>query len=274
MKSYRNLLFCLVILISIVVLTSCSRTSSSGTTPPQVSSTSQPATNTQTSTSSHTSTGPTSSQVPMVNLPNFAELLKVVENGVVKIDTGSTVTNFFGMVIPAQGAGSGWIMQSNGLIVTDDHVIAGATSIQVTTLNGKKYPATVVGQDAATDLAVLKIDASGLSALTIGDTSNLQAGDWVLAIGNPLGEGIIATEGIISRLSVNVPYSSTMTYNDMIETTAAINPGNSGGPLINLSGQVIGINTLKVSAAGIEGMGYATNMGRAQPVIQRLSAGK
>ena len=103
----------------------------------------------------------------------------------------------------------------------------------------------------------------------MGDASKLRSGDWVLAVGNPLGEGIIATQGIVSRLGVSVPYSSTQTYNDLIETTAPINPGNSGGPLINMSGEVVGITTLGVT--GVQGMGYAISMVDAIPVIQKLS---
>ena len=106
-------------------------------------------------------------------------------------------------------------------------------------------------------------------SMKIGDASKLRSGDWVLAIGNPLGEGIIATQGIISRLGVSVPYSATQTYNDLIETTAPINPGNSGGPLINMAGEVIGITTL--GASGVQGMGYAISMVDALPVIQKLS---
>jgi serine protease Do len=105
--------------------------------------------------------------------------------------------------------------------------------------------------------------------MKIGDASRSRRGDWVLAIGNPLGEGITASEGIISRLGVSVPLSSTQTYNDLIETTAAINPGNSGGPLVNMAGEVIGITTL--GATGVQGVGYAISMVDALPVIQRLS---
>jgi serine protease Do len=150
-------------------------------------------------------------------------------------------------------------------------VVAGATSITITTLDGKTYPAQVVAGSTVSDLAVLRISASGLPVIKTGESTNIRAGDWVLAVGNPLGEGIIATQGIISRLGVSVPLSSTQTYTDMIETTAAINPGNSGGPLINLSGQVIGIASLKVSAAGIEGLGYAINIVDALPEIKKLS---
>jgi serine protease Do len=127
----------------------------------------------------------------------------------------------------------------------------------------------VIDADPVTDLALIKINATQLQSMKIGDASKLQSGDWVLALGNPLGEGIIATQGIVSRLGVSVPYSTTQTYNDMIETTAPINPGNSGGPLINMAGEVVGITTLE--ASGVQGMGYAISMVDALPVIQKLS---
>jgi serine protease Do len=120
-----------------------------------------------------------------------------------------------------------------------------------------------------TDLALIKINATQLQSMKIGDASKLRGGDWVLAVGNPLGEGIITTQGIVSRLGVSVPLNANQTYNDLIETTAAINPGNSGGPLINMAGEVIGITTL--GASGVQGMGYAISMVDALPVIQKLS---
>ena len=106
-----------------------------------------------------------------------------------------------------QGAGSGWIMDANGTIVTNNHVIEGATTITVTTSDGKTFPAQVINADPVTDLALIKINATQLQSMKIGDASKLRSGDWVLAVGNPLGEGIIATQGIVSRLGVSVPYS-------------------------------------------------------------------
>ena len=204
-------------------------------------------------------------------MPSFADLLDVAEHSVVEIDTSATATSRRGRTVQQQGAGSGWIMDANGTIVTNNHVIAGATTITVTTFDGKTFPAQVINTDPANDLALLKINATQLQSIKIGDASKLRTGDWVLAIGNPLGEGIIATQGIVSRLGVSVPFTSTQTYNDLIETTAAINPGNSGGPLINMAGEVVGITSLGVSASGVQGMGYAISMVDALPVIQKLS---
>ena len=204
----------------------------------------------------------------VVNMPSFADLISAVEPSVVEINVSANVSTRRRTVLQ-QGAGSGWIMDANGTIITNNHVVEGATTITVTTSDGKTFPAQVINTDPVTDLAVIKINATQLQSIKIGDASKLQSGDWVLAIGNPLGEGIIATQGIVSRLGVSVPYSATQTYNDLIETTAPINPGNSGGPLINMSGEVIGITTL--GATGVQGMGYAISMVDALPVIQKLS---
>ena len=169
----------------------------------------------------------TSAQNVVVNLPSFADLISMAAPSVVQIDTSGTATTSRGRTVLQQGAGSGWILDASGMIVTNNHVVTGATSITVTTLDGKEFPAQVINTDAVNDLALLKINAPQLTSIKVGDASKLRTGDWVLAIGNPLGQGTIATQGIVSRLGVNVPVSSTQTYNDLIETTAAINPGNS-----------------------------------------------
>jgi serine protease Do len=202
-----------------------------------------------------------------INLPSFASLISAVKPSVVEINVTATVGTGR-RTVQQQGAGSGWILDANGTIVTNNHVVTGATTIIVTTSDGKTFPAQVINTDPVNDLAVIKINATQLQSLKIGDASKLLAGDWVLAVGNPLGEGITATQGIVSRVGVSVPYSQTQTYNDLIETTAPINPGNSGGPLINLAGEVVGITTL--GANGVQGMGYAISMVDALPVIQKL----
>ena len=207
-------------------------------------------------------------QKAVVNMPSFADLVFVAQPSVVEINVTATVSTGR-RTVQQQGAGSGWIMDANGLIVTNNHVITGATTITVTTSDGKMFPAQVIGADPSTDLAVIKINATQLQNMKMGDASKLRSGDWVLAIGNPLGEGIIVTQGIVSRLGVSVPISANQTYNNLIETTAPINPGNSGGPLINMSGEVVGITTL--GATGVQGMGYAISMADALPVIQKLS---
>ena len=251
----------LTILVCFNLLAGCSHSA--------VNSSSSITTSSAVSSVSTTQKTTTASQNAVVNMPSFADLINLAQPCVVEINVTATVSTGR-RTVQQQGAGSGWIMDTNGTIVTNDHVIAGTTTITVTTSDGKTFPAQVIGEDPVADLALIKIDATNLQSMKTGDVSKLRSGDWVLAIGNPLGEGIIATQGIVSRLGVSVPYSSTQTYNDLIETTAPINPGNSGGPLVNMNGEVIGITTLGATG-GVQGMGYAISMVDALPVIQKLS---
>ena len=205
--------------------------------------------------------------------PSFSGIVQTVENSVVAITTESVVNVRRNQPRTVQGAGSGWIMDGNGTIVTNNHVIEGAKTITVTLGDGRSVPAKIVKADSAADLAVIKVSAGKLNALTIGDSTRLLVGDWVLAVGNPLGMGISAKQGIVSRLGVSIEVAPGQTYTNLIETSAAINPGNSGGPLVNLAGEIVGITSLKLSTSGVEGMGYAINIKDAMPVIQRLAAG-
>ncbi len=204
-------------------------------------------------------------------LPGIADVVAMVKPSVVAITTEVIGQSIFGQYTQ-EGAGSGWIIDEDGIIVTNNHVVEGARTITVTTDSGDAYTAEInsVSTDPLNDIAILKIDAHGLPALDRGDTSRLRVGDWVIAIGNALGQGIRATEGIISRKGVNLPVSQGQTLYDLIETSAAINPGNSGGPLVNLAGEVIGITSAKVAQVGVEGMGYAISIDTAVPIIQEL----
>ena len=204
-----------------------------------------------------------------VTLPSFADLIDKAQPSVVAVNTQTVVRTRF-VQRTVQGAGSGWIIDGSGTVVTNNHVVDGATKITVQLSDGRTYTPVSVKTDPTTDLAVLKIDAGKLQALKIA-SSRPRVGDWVLAVGNALGMGIGVKDGIISRIGVNVQVSQTETYDDLIETNAAINPGNSGGPLLNLAGEVVGITSLKISTSGVEGMGYAININDAMPVIQRLS---
>ncbi len=205
-------------------------------------------------------------------LPSIADVVALVKPSVVSINTEVVSRDFFNRQYTQEGAGSGWIIDEDGIIVTNNHVVEGARTITVTTDNGDSYTADIntVATDPLNDLAIVKIGASGLPALKRGTTSALRVGDWVIAIGNALGQGIRATEGIISRKGVNLPVSQGQTLYDLIETSAAINPGNSGGPLVNLSGEVVGITSAKVAQIGVEGMGYAISIDTALPIIQEL----
>jgi len=215
---------------------------------------------------------PSISTSSAVNLPSIADVVARVKPSVVAINVTISTTNIFGQTVNEQGAGSGWVIDANGLIVTNNHVIDGAKTIEVVFADGTKSnvdPSTVAA-DSITDLAILKVNKTGLQALPIGNSSNEAVGDWVVAIGNALGQGIRATVGIVSRQDVTLDIDASTQVSGLIETDAAINPGNSGGPLVNLAGQVIGITSLKLTQSGVEGMGYAISMNQALPVIQQL----
>lgn len=171
-----------------------------------------------------------------------------------------------------QGSGSGIIFQSDGYIVTNQHVIDGASEISVILNTGEEFAATLVGQDTKTDLAVLKIDpgSTQLTAATFGDSTAVQVGELAVAIGNPMGQEFSGsvTAGIISAVNRTMSIENR-TYN-LLQTDAAINAGNSGGALINQFGEVIGINSVKLSTTGVEGMGFAIAISEAKPIIDDL----
>ncbi|WHX39895.1 trypsin-like peptidase domain-containing protein [Mesobacillus sp. AQ2] len=176
------------------------------------------------------------------------------------------------------GSGSGVIFKkegNNAFIVTNNHVIEGASKVEVSLYNGEKVDAQVVGADALTDLAVIKIEAAkAADVIEFGDSSALRPGDQVLAIGNPLGLDLsrTVTQGIVSAVdrSISVPTSAGEWEMNVIQTDAAINPGNSGGALINTDGKVIGINSLKISQNGVEGLGFAIPSQEALPIVNQL----
>lgn len=166
--------------------------------------------------------------------------------------------------------GSGIVMTSDGYIITNAHVIEGYQKIRIVMSNNKTYDnVQVVGQDTKTDLAVLKVNAVGLTAAVFGDSSQLKVGQSVIAIGNPGGLTLASsvTNGIISGLNRTVSSTKSMTY---IQTNALINPGNSGGPLVNMYGQVVGINTAKIAETGYEGIGFAIPISTAKPIVDSI----
>ena len=203
-------------------------------------------------------------------LPTIADVVAEVKPSVVAINTEVIAYDLFGRSFKQPGAGSGWIIDEDGLIVTNNHVIAGAETVSVTLDDGSTFPAETVRTDPLTDLAVVKINAQNLPAADTGDSHELRIGSWVVAIGNSLGLGISAKEGIISRQGVSITVSAGQTLYDLIETSAAINPGNSGGPLVNMAGEVIGITSAKIAQVGVEGMGYAISSNVAIPIIEEL----
>jgi putative serine protease PepD len=177
----------------------------------------------------------------------------------------------------SQAQGSGWVYDSSGHIVTNDHVVANATSISVMFSDGSKYSAKVVGTDASTDLAVLKVNApsSKLHPLTLGDSSKLAVGDGVVAIGAPFGLDETVTTGIVSALDRDISSTNNFTISGAIQTDAAINHGNSGGPLLNMSGQVVGITTqIESDSGGNEGVGFAVPSNTISTVASKLVSGQ
>ena len=172
-------------------------------------------------------------------------------------------------VSPA-GEGSGIIMSEDGYIITNAHVVEGATSLKVITSDGETYEAQLIGSDTVTDLAVVKIDATGLTAAEFGSSEDLRVADKVMAIGNPGGLSSSVTIGYVSALNRAIANNTTGYTMEYIQTDAAINPGNSGGALINEYGQVVGINSAKISATGYEGLGFAIPIDTAQPIISDL----
>ncbi|MCJ7605942.1 MAG: trypsin-like peptidase domain-containing protein [Dehalococcoidales bacterium] len=205
-------------------------------------------------------------------LPSIADVVALVKPSVVSINTEVPVTGLFGGQTIQQGSGSGWILDEDGIIVTNNHVVEGAIRITVTLDDGRSFTvdSDKVYIDPSTDLAILEIVADNLTALTIGDSSALRVGDWVIAIGNSLGRGTRATVGIVSQLGVSLELGQDQSLYNLIDTSAVINPGNSGGPLVNLAGEVIGITSAKIVATGAEATGFAISTEEAAPIIKEL----
>jgi serine protease Do len=201
-------------------------------------------------------------------LPDFRPVVTEVMPSVVSVTSEIVVSGFFGQYTEYV-AGSGILIDNEGYIATNNHVVEDARSVYVELIDGRTLPADIVGTDTLTDLAVIRIDATDLPHAYWGNSSSLSLGEWVLAIGNALGEGITATEGIVSRLNVSVNVDANTLYG-LVQTTAAINPGNSGGPLVNVSGEVIGITSVKIVASEVEGIGYAISSNEARPIIEDL----
>ena len=189
---------------------------------------------------------------------------------VVNITSKAVTFDFFYGLVPEEGQGSGFIIDKEGHILTNYHVIADARQIEVTLHNRKKYGATIVGVDRSHDLAVVQIKAPELTPMVLGDSSKLQVGQKVYAIGNPFGLSGTLTRGIVSSIR-QVQEPDGMKIEDAIQTDASINPGNSGGPLLNMHGEVIGINTMIASNVGQSaGIGFAIPINTAKAVINDL----
>ncbi|MFH1935796.1 MAG: trypsin-like peptidase domain-containing protein [Pseudomonadota bacterium] len=191
---------------------------------------------------------------------------------VVNIATTTLSMNFWLEVIPREGQGSGFIIDKKGHILTNNHVVAKAQKITVTMADGRKIPATLVGRDPPSDLAVIKIPSNHVDVVThLGDSDKIRVGQKAIAIGNPFGLSHTLTTGIISALHRDIKTHDDTHMEDLIQTDAAINPGNSGGPLLNSNGEVIGINTAIFSlSGGYQGIGFAIPINRAKYVATQL----
>ncbi len=209
-------------------------------------------------------------QTSSVSASTTSDIVKKTADSVVEIATEGTVTGSFARQYVTKGAGSGVIISADGYIVTNHHVIENANSITVTLRDGTtNYKATLIGSDEDNDIALLKIDAEGLSPATFGDSSSLAVGDYVVAIGNPLGTlGGTVTDGIISALAREVTIEDkNMT---LLQTNAQISPGNSGGGLFNANGELIGIVNAKDSATEVEGIAFAIPVSNVLDIIKDL----
>lgn len=192
------------------------------------------------------------------------------DNGTNDYGTGTSTSS--GTEVSPTSEGSGIIATSDGYIITNAHVVSGASGLKVVLSSGKTYQAKLIGSDSITDLALIKIDATGLTAAEFGSSDDLQVADSVMAIGNPGGMEFNSsvTIGYVSALNREITNSETGYTMKCIQTDAAINPGNSGGALVNMKGQVVGINSSKIVATGYEGLGFAIPINTAQPIISQI----
>ncbi len=231
-------------------------------------------------------TGASYAQDPFTDNP-VARIAKELSPAVVNVDVEAMVTRsmspfgddpvfrqFFGeefrrfsRTIPMQGRGSGFIVSKDGHIITNNHVVDGADKITVTFADGRKFEAKVLGKDPTFDLAVLKVEGNDLPVLELADSDRTEVGEWVVAIGNPFGLEHTVTVGVISAKNRSI-HAGNVNFDGFLQTDAAINPGNSGGPLLNLKGEVVGINTAIVPYA--QGIGFAIPVNMAKQVMNDL----
>ena len=205
-----------------------------------------------------------------VNEKGVTAAIQNVSPAVVTVATLRVIRENFFDTIPLRGLGSGIIFDSNGGILTNHHIVEDASRVEVVTTEGKKFKGEVLGSDAMSDIAVVRVDGEGLPKVKLGDSDNLVVGQIAIAIGNPYGyllPGPTATVGVVSALRRHIHIEDHM-YEDLIQTDAAINPGNSGGPLVDSTGSVIGVNTANIPFA--QGIGFAIPINSARRIAKEI----
>ena len=215
---------------------------------------------------------------PAAVLPDVASVVEQVLPAVVQILATVEETNLFGQVVQNTVQGSGIMFDESGYVLTNNHVVEDTIEIEVALFNHQIVPAEIVGTDPSTDIAVLKIDpelVEDFIIVALGDTDAMRPGEWVIAIGSPLGYESSVTVGVVSGTGRSLDLGDDIILNDLVQTDAVINPGNSGGPLLNMRGEVIGINTaiIRGETSGgqqADGIGFAISMGTAIPVAGQL----
>ena len=233
---------------------------------------------TATATPAAPPTVPAGGASKMLQLPNIADTVERVRSAVVSIVSEVIIVDRFGRRQVGFSSGTGVIFDESGLVLTNNHVIEGGVKITVTLDDGTQEVAEVVGAELVSDLAVLRLPGDGYQSLSFQENGGLRVGDWVIAIGNALAlpGGPTVTVGVVSALGRSIEASEDVTLYDLIQTDTSINPGNSGGPLIDLAGNLVGINTAVLRGTGlgggvsVEGIGFAINSETAQQVAQQL----
>tara|TARA_Y100001001_G_C8014955_1_gene311204 strand:- start:3233 stop:4375 length:1143 start_codon:yes stop_codon:yes gene_type:complete len=240
--------------------------------PVEVSTQSKPPVSSQTAVPFPTLV-PLTSTIPIVSKEeslSTVEVVKLLKPSVVHIASGSVSMDIFNQPVPRTGVGSGLVLDSEGRILTNNHVISSAQSVTATLGDGRSYSASLVGSDPVTDLAVIQIDAAQLVPARLGNSSKIEVGENVIAVGHALGlkGGPTVSKGVVSAVNRTIAVNSQSSMVDLIQTDASINPGNSGGPLVNMQGEVIGINTAIIN--GSNGIGFAINIDDAKTIVAQL----
>ena len=263
-----------IVVVSVVLLAACGGGESTAT-PSSATSLSQPI---GSATVAPQPAVDTVQETPTIQIPETAtedylstvDVVTLLKPSVVQIVTEFSVMGMFNQAVPSTGVGTGIILDTQGNILTNNHVIDGAQAIMVTLDNGESFTAQLIGGDFGTDTAVIRIDAEGLRPAKIGRSADLRVGEDVIAIGHALGlpGGPTVSKGVVSALGRSIDVDPQRTMVDLIQTDSSINPGNSGGPLSNARGEVIGINTAGIT--GSQGIGFAINIDDAQLVVEQL----